>query len=155
MFTALMGIGTILLLIGNLLWFIKWPVYKIIFWWIGMPLLIIVGERLELTRFKRIPTAANTLLLCNSLLYLTSAIISIYSHDISKTISGISMVIFAYWLLQYDIAKQTIRQSGLPRFIAIALITGYIWLGISGIIAVLPKPLISGEMYDAFLHTFL
>lgn len=153
-FTILMGIGTILLLVGNFLWLIKWPVYKIILWWIGMPLLTIVGERLELTRIKRIPTAANTLLLCNSLLYLTGTIISIFYHDISKTIAGIAMVIFAYWLLQYDIAKQTIRQPGLPRFIAIALITGYIWLGISGIIAVLPQPLISGEIYDAFLHTF-
>jgi hypothetical protein len=55
-------------------------------------------------------------------------------------------------LLRQDIARRTVRQDGLPRFIAICLLSGYLWLGVSGIFAVLFGGVMVGPIYDAMLH---
>ena len=36
------------------------------------------------------------------------------------------------WLLRYDIARRNARQSGLTRYIALCLLSGYVWLALSG-----------------------
>ena len=45
-------------------------------------------------------------------------------------LSGVGMIALAAWLLRYDIALMTIRRSGLPRFVAACLLSGYAWLGV-------------------------
>ncbi|MCL2636476.1 MAG: hypothetical protein FWD50_07635, partial [Betaproteobacteria bacterium] len=34
----------------------------------------------------------------------------------------------AAWLLRYDIARRTVRQGSLTRFVAVCLLAGYVWL---------------------------
>jgi hypothetical protein len=63
------------------------------------------------------------------------------------------MVALALWLLRYDIARRTVRQSGLTRFIAWCLLLGYVWLGLGGVLRVLSPYLGVPNLYDAMLHT--
>mgnify|MGYP003587901707 CR=1 FL=1 len=60
----------------------------------------------------------------------------------------------AAWLLRYDLAWQSAQQAGLPRFMAISLIAGYLWLAVGGILWMLFAQFFSaGPRYDAMLHS--
>jgi hypothetical protein len=43
-------------------------------------------------------------------------------------------------------------QAGLPRFIGACLLSGYVWLGVSGLLAVRFGSVVGGPRYDATLH---
>jgi hypothetical protein len=68
-------------------------------------------------------------------------------------LAGVGMVALALWLLRYDIARYTVRKSGLTRFIAVCLLSGYVWLGIGGLLGVFYGGVTAGLPYDAILHT--
>jgi len=59
------------------------------------------------------------------------------------------------WLGCYDIARRTVRQTGLPRFAAICLLSGYVWLAVGGILAITYGSVVAGPHYDAVLHAVL
>jgi hypothetical protein len=63
------------------------------------------------------------------------------------------MLMLALWLGRYDIARRTVRQIRLPRFAAISLLTGYFWLGVGGVLAIVYGPVPAGPTYDAILHS--
>jgi hypothetical protein len=68
---------------------------------------------------------------------------------------GVGMIALAAWLLRHDIAWMTIRRPGLPSFVAVCLLAGYVWLMVGGIIAILAGPVGAGPTYDALLHAVL
>ena len=57
----------------------------------------------------------------------------------------------ALWLARYDIARRTIRQSGLVRYVAACLLAGYLWLGVAGLMA-MAAPAGAAFVRDAVLH---
>ena len=65
---------------------------------------------------------------------------------------GAGLVLLVVWLLRYDIARRTVRMAGLPRFTAVCLLSGYVWLALAGAgAALLPEPT-GGFIYDAVTH---
>jgi hypothetical protein len=66
---------------------------------------------------------------------------------------GLGMLALAWWLLQYDIARRTVWQTGLTRFIAVCLLSGYVWLGVGGALTWFFAGILAGPYYDAMLHT--
>ena len=93
-------------------------------WWIAFFVLTIGGERLELSRYmKRSPWAPRLFLL------LAAAVLVL---PLVPTMLGGALVLLALWLFIFDIARVTIRQDGLPRYIAACLLAGYFWLGVGG-----------------------
>ena len=54
----------------------------------------------------------------------------------------------AAWLFVFDLARVTIRQDRLPRYVAACLLAGYFWLGLGGALIAL------SVAYDAALHAF-
>jgi hypothetical protein len=64
-----------------------------------------------------------------------------------------SLVGLALWLLLFDIARRTIKQSGLTRFIAICLLSGYAWLIVSGAMSLIYGGVPAGPIYDTMLHS--
>lgn len=56
------------------------------------------------------------------------------------------------WLSRYDIARRTVKQKGLTRFIAISLLSAYAWLGAGALIGLFAGGMFSGAAYDATLH---
>jgi hypothetical protein len=153
LFTMIMGLGALSWLIGNVLWLTGQPIPNIVLWWVGFPLLTIVGERLELSRLVQIPPTGRAIFLVGTGIFLIGAALAVINLDAGVRLAGIGELILAFWLNRYDIARNTIRRAGLPRFIAICLLAGYFWLGLGGALALWFGGVVASPYYDAILHT--
>jgi hypothetical protein len=67
-------------------------------------------------------------------------------------LAAAAMVALSLWLLRYDVARYTVRKTGLTRFIAVCLLTGYVWLGAGGVLGLVYGGVSAGFQYDAILH---
>ena len=67
-------------------------------------------------------------------------------------LSGLGLIATAAWLLRYDIALRTIRMPGQPRFSAIAMLFGSLWLAVAGLVLLLLSPATSVFWQDAAIH---
>ena len=109
-------------------------------WWIAFFVLTIGAERLELSRYlKRTPFSRKAFIALTAAMLLSAL-------DASLRLQGAVLVLFAAWLLRYDLARITVRQTRLPRFVALCLLAGYFWLAVAGVIFILRGP------WDAALH---
>jgi hypothetical protein len=150
--TATMGLGALAWLVGNALWLIGWPIYRVVMWWAGFLVLTIAGERLELSRVL-LPTRGSQIAFFWAVgVMWCGLVVALGAFDLGVRLAGVGMLALALWLLRQDIARRTVRQVGLPRFIAICLLSGYLWLGVSGVFALLFGGLMVGPFYDAMLH---
>lgn len=152
LFTATMGLGALSWLVGNLLWLSGRAIPEVVLWWLGFLVITIVGERLELGRVLkqthwRIATFAGALGL-----FIAGLLLSLLSLDTGMRVSGAGMLALALWLLGYDIARRTVRRTGLTRFIAVALLLGYGWLATGGGLMLWLGDVRAGPAYDAMLH---
>jgi hypothetical protein len=152
-FTMTMALGAVLWLIGNVLWLTGWPVHSAVLWWAGFLMLTIAGERLELNRVLRLSGYVQNIFLLAVGFFLVSLVITFFNFDLGMHLAGAGIIALALWLLRYDIARHTIRKTGLTRFIAVCLLSGYIWLGLSGLLALRFGGVTAGFQYDALLHT--
>jgi hypothetical protein len=112
-------------------------------WWIAFLVLTIAGERLELSRLLRRPAHAQPLFFA-ILLALLAALAAQHTQ-----LFGAALLALAAWLARYDVARRTVRERGLTRYIALCLLTGYVWLAVGGCIAAFSGP------RDAALHAVL
>lgn len=151
--SGVIALGVGLLLVGNGLWLAGWPIYQLVFWWAGFLILTIAGERLELSRLLRLSQGVVLQLLVAIGLYLVGLCVGLDQPPLGLPISGVAMVAIAIWLLRYDIASRRIKAGGQARFVALALLSGYLWLGVSGLLALRYANFGAGPYYDALLHT--
>ena len=152
--TVTMGFGALAWLMGNLLWLLGWPVHQVVFWWAGFLVVTIAGERLELARLQLLSRASHTLFLLTLGSLFAGLILMAMSFEWGGRVVGAGLAGLALWLGRHDIARRTVRQAGLTRFIAVSLLSGYAWLGISGLLAVVFGGVPAGPRYDAMLHAF-
>jgi hypothetical protein len=61
----------------------------------------------------------------------------------------------ALWLLRQDIARRTVRQAGLTRYIAVCLLLGYGWLLLGGMLGMAGAFAVGHPLRDAALHAVL
>ena len=149
---AVMGIGAGAWLLGSALWLGGAPVYGVVACFGAFLVFTIVGERLELSRLaKPVPFRRETFLGAAAL-YVAGLLLTLRAPDVGARLEGAGMLCFGLWLLRFDIARYTVRQPGLPRFIAASLLSGYGWLGVAGILWILYGGAIAGPFYDAMLH---
>jgi hypothetical protein len=107
-------------------------------WWIAFFALTIGGERLELSRYLKRGAFAR-----NAFIVLAAALLA---APLLPRVLGVVLVLLALWLFAYDLARVTVRQRGLPRYIAWCLLSGYAWLAFGGALLALETA------YDAALH---
>lgn len=107
-------------------------------WWIAFFVLTIAGERLELSRYQKRPTWVRRSFGVLVLLVALTAFL--------PRVMGVALVLLALWLLAFDLARLTIRQDRLPRYVAACLLAGYAWLALGGALMAL------AVAYDAALH---
>jgi hypothetical protein len=151
---GVMGIGALLWLIGNALWLAGRPVFQVVPWWAGFLILTIAGERLELARVLLLKQTARVFFLVIIGLFLAGLLVSLISLDIGIRLAGIALLALGWWLLRFDIARRTIRQKGLTRYIAACLLPGYVWLVVGGLVwLIYGGQYVAGPVYDALLHT--
>lgn len=151
----IMAAGALCWFIGNSLWLFGYPVYQVVHLWVAFLILTIVGERLELSRVRRLTPTSEYLLIVTVVIYVVGVLLTIVDLGIGIRLLGIGAMFMAGWLLRYDIAGRTIRQQGLPRYIAACLLSGYLWLGFGGIIALWKGAVYAGPDYAVILHAFL
>lgn len=131
-----------------LAWLLGLPVAAIA-GWMGFLVLTIAGERLELSRFMPPSPRARSVFLWIVIAMLL-AVLSTWLNEAGLRFLGATLVTLAVWLLRQDVARRTVRQAGLTRFIAVCLLSGYVWLLIGGLLlAWLPA---WGFVMDAALH---
>lgn len=151
LFTVVMALGACAWLAGQLLWSVGWPIHRMVFWWVSFLVLTIAAERLELTRVLRPTVNARRLFVLASGALLVGAALTAADVDLGARITGAALTALAAWLGVFDIARRTIRTVGLPRFIGVALLSGYGWLGIGGML-LLRYGAVAGLPSDAILH---
>jgi hypothetical protein len=151
LFLGTMAAGGAFWLIGNLLWLAGWPVFRLVFWWMGFPVLTIAGERLELTRVLPATRFGRIAFLAVVGVLLAGTIVSSRAPSPPHTV-GLGLLALALWLVRYDVARRTIRLSDLTRFVAASLLSGYVWLGLAGALALAGRGPFEGPIYDAVLH---
>jgi hypothetical protein len=133
MATLLAGAGA--WLAGNLSLLAALPAVP---WWIAFFALTIGGERLELSRYLRRGAFAR-----GAFIGLAAAL---FATPVLPRVMGLVLVMLALWLFAFDLARVTVRQRGLPRYIAVCLLSGYAWLAFGGAL------LAAAVAYDAALH---
>jgi len=153
LFTATIVLGGLVWLAGNGLWLAGWMMPNIVFWWAGFLILTIVGERLELSRILRLSTTAQVLFFATLLLFLAGLVVTLDQFDLGVRLVGVGMIAQSAWLLYYDIARRRVKAGGQARFMALSLLVGYGWLGVSGLLALVNGGAMAGPRYDAMLHT--
>ncbi len=152
LFTAVMALGALTWLVGQVLWLSGWPVYRVVVWWIGFLVLTIAGERLELSRLVQLSAVRRTAFVAIAIALVAGLLLSLVQAASGARVLGAAMLGLAAWLGRFDIARRTVRQSGLTRFIAVSLLSGYVWLGVSGVLALAFANPAAGPLYDAILH---
>lgn len=152
--TVTMGLGALVWVIGNTLWLAGWPFNRIALWWAGFLALTIWGERLELMRFQRPSPKARPLFLSTMIVFLAGVALGAVVPTGGERLAGVAMLAMALWLARFDIARQTIKARGLPRFTAVCLLSGHAWLAVAGALIVVAAPLDYGVLYDGALHAF-
>jgi hypothetical protein len=151
--TWIMALGAAAWLAGNLLWLAGRSVPQVTLWWGGLVVLTIVGERLELNRLLRLTPASRLAFLAGIALFLAGAALSVVDFAAGVRLAGLGMVALAAWLLAFDIARRTVHKAGLTRYIAVALLAGYVWLGVAGLLSLRYGGVTAGMAYDAGLHS--
>ena len=152
LYTLIGAFGAGAFLIGNINWLFGAAIPEVVFWWMGFLVLTIVGERLELSRLLRHSVAVRAAFLVIVAVFLSGMVVRSIAPDVGSRLAGLGMLGLAIWLLQYDIARRTVRRTGLTRFVAIALLSGFCWLGVGGGLAMAFGSVSGGQAYDSILH---
>ncbi|GBG14932.1 DNA internalization-related competence protein ComEC/Rec2 [Novimethylophilus kurashikiensis] len=149
LFTLTLLLGALCWLIGDLLWLCRLNFPGIVIWWAAFLVLTIAGERLELSRLLQTSRVSEQAFITIIALLLAGVLLM---PLFGMKLFSATLLTLTLWLLRHDIARRTIKQSGLTRFIAICLLSGYAWLPVAALIGLLNVQLIPGAGYDAFLH---
>jgi hypothetical protein len=119
-------------LVGNVLFATGLGTAATLPWWFAFLVMTIAAERLEMTRLMRRRPAAPLLLVAILCLMVIGAAVSAFAERAGGVLYGLSLVLLAVWLGTYDIARRTVFAQGLSRYMALCLLTGYVWLAIAG-----------------------
>lgn len=136
---------------GALLWAAGLDVAVLLPWLAGFLVLTIGGERLELARLAMGPSAGPVLVLLAAVLAGT-VLLSLLVPGVGHPALGVAVLALGGWLAAHDVARRTVRSTGLPRFMAAGMLGGYAWLAVAGGIWALGGTAYEGERYDAVVH---
>jgi hypothetical protein len=149
--TGLLLASALCALVGHGLFAAGLPPAAVLPWWFAFLVLTIVAERLEMTRLMRRRAAAPLTLGAAMALLLVGAATSAAWPLFGGLLYGLALAALAAWLMAFDIARRTLRAHGLSRYMAVALLLGYGWLGVAGVAWVMAG-LGAAPWRDAALH---
>lgn len=150
--TFIMSLGGVLWFVGDIFWLQAYPFVYTANLWAGFLILTVVGERIELSRMIQISDSERAQAGILSMIFMCGLLIHVLWTNLGVITSAFSLVLLAIWLLKNDLGRVTINQTGLPKFMAYCLLTGFIWLIIGAVISVLYLKVPDHLYYDAYLH---
>jgi hypothetical protein len=161
-FVLVLAVAAACWILGTALWALGAEVHEVVVWWLGFLVLTIAGERLELSRFMPPSVAALrwfALIAAGLLLSLAGSLPQWWHTAPAGPWAvhgfGVALLALAGWLARYDIARRTVRQHGLARYIALCLLSGYVWLAVGGAVMAGAGLEPGRPSYDAALHALL
>jgi hypothetical protein len=149
---AVMGLGAVAWLVGALAWLGGAAMTTVVPWLAAFLVLTIVGERLELSRMRRPSPAVRATLLGAVSIFLAGVVLAGVWPSLGVRLAGAGLLAQALWLARHDVARRTVRMPGATRYMAIALIAGYAWLAVAGVVWLVAGTFSGGFAYDAMVH---
>lgn len=151
LFTSTLVAGSLAWTVGSVLWATGFAVHAVVAWWLAFPILTIAGERLELSRFLR-PSPIAKRLFAMILAVIGVGLVGA-GYPLGTMTFATGLLALSAWLGRQDLARHTVRRTGLTRFIAVCLLSGYAWLAVGATIVLAAGSLAPGTAtYDAALH---
>ena len=147
---GLMTAGAACWLIGDLAWLAGVGIWTVAWWWAAFLVLTIVGERLELGEMDQTSPRSRPLL--GGLGIALVGGVTALQLGLGGVVLGVVLFALALWLMTQDVALRTVRRAGLTRYVAVCLLGGFAWLGVTGVLVVAHGPEVAGPIYDAQLH---
>ncbi|GEL20802.1 hypothetical protein [Pseudonocardia asaccharolytica] len=143
--------GAVLVAGAALLWLADIETPVLLPWLVGFVVLTIGGERLELARLAMGPRAGSDFLVLSAAL-VGGVVAALLWPAVGYPLLGLALLAMVGWLGVHDVARRTIRSTGLARYIAGCLLAGYGWLAVAGAIWLLAGAAPDGARYDAVTH---
>lgn len=145
------ALGAVLAVGAATLWLGGVGVASLLPWLVGFIVLTIAGERLELARIAMGPRAGITLVTLSSAV-VVAVTASLLWPGLATPLLGLALLVLVGWLVVHDVARRTVRSSGLVRFMAGSMLAGYFWLAVAGAVWLLGGQAAEGVRYDAVVH---
>ncbi len=149
---AMLALGVFSWWCGDLLWLATGMPLDAVPSWVAFLVLTIAAERLELTRMRPTPARARVALVSIVVVMLLAIGWALRDSELALRAFSACLLALAAWLARYDIARITVRQRGLTRFIAVCLLSGYGWLALSGFLGIFGAWRVAHAWHDAALH---
>src|SRR5699024_9149383 len=124
-------------------------------WLAGFLVLTIAGERLELSRLVGATGRSRAVFVAIVAVLLAGLVLSATMPSLGIRTTGAALLALAVWLARNDVARRTVRMSGAARYMALALLAGYLWMAVTGALWLGIGQLHDGgphQPYDAMLH---
>ena len=150
--TATLALGAAAWLVGNLVWWLGGGPALTTPWWMSFLVLTIAGERLELTRLLPTPARARRVFTLLTGLLLAGLTAAFWLAGPGIRLHALALLGLALWLLRHDLARRTVQQAGLTRYIAVCLLAGYGWLALGGLLGAAGGFAPGHAWRDAALH---
>ncbi|MEU4419270.1 hypothetical protein AB0F81_01485 [Actinoplanes sp. NPDC024001] len=136
----------------TLLWLAGFAVAETVPWLAVFVVATIAGERLELAHVGLRDARAPRWFLAALFALVVGAAASTVAPAAGTQLFGAGLLAVTGWLVVYDVARRTVRATGLPRYIAVGLLAGYAWLALAGLLWAGIGAVLDGPQYDAVLH---
>lgn len=152
LYLGVLAIAAVCWTLGAGIWLATGDALAAVPHWLAFVVLTIVAERLELTRMRPLRPRAIALFCVSVVAMLASLVWAIVVPEAGIRLFATSVVLLAAWLAVYDIARYTVRQKGLTRFIAVCLLSGYGWFAAAGLLGLAGALLPAHPWHDTALH---
>ena len=145
------ALGAVLAAGAALLWAGGVEVPQLLPWLVGFVVLTIAGERLELARLAMGPSAGPSLVLLSTALA-AAVVASLLAPRAGSVALGAALAALVGWLATHDVARRTVRSTGLTRYMAACMLAGYAWAGVAAAVWLTSGSVVDGGRYDAVVH---
>ena len=149
--TAVEALGTAAALVAVILW-LRVDVPVVLPWLVAFVVLTIAAERVELARLQ-LPASAGGVLLAAGATLVGACAVALLRPEPGLRAVGATLLLLAGWLARHDVARRTLRLPGRPRFAAVAMLLGYLWLVVGALVWLVGGPPTGAPAYDAVVHS--
>jgi hypothetical protein len=152
LFAATLLLGALLWVTGNAAWIGSESLLAAVPAWMAFLVVTIAGERLELTRLLPPRPGARRMFIAAICVIVAGIVVALAVSAERLRLLSLGLLLLSVWLLRFDIARRNVRERGLPRFVAISLLSGYGWLAMAGGLGLAGALVPAHPWRDAALH---
>ena len=121
-------------------------------WLAAFVVLTIAGERLELARVALLGHDHRLAVGVWAGLVTAGPLVALANRTMGARVLAVGLLALAVWLVRHDVARHTVRASGLTRYMAVCLLAGYVWMTVAAVVWLVRGAVVSGGAYDAAVH---